>query len=255
MGDADKYQAILENPAGVAAIDFRFGTDDFRGAQELWRSIIDKHPADIAIIKNGSKMFELSDLAYAILLLESLVSLPDADNEVFERLGHLYRRRFMMKSSFHALERAHSLSESRRNKINLAHVAFDLSLLDRSEYLCTQVVSSPPRDIFQHLGIAMLGRIQLQRGRQAESLIRLDEATMRGTRKFTTEPPDFYLAGELFDRGERVAIESYLSDVLGWTTNRLLVASYLSDLRCGASPRFPRLIHERVLWVQETDLE
>ncbi|MCX5741358.1 MAG: hypothetical protein NT062_02535 [Proteobacteria bacterium] len=242
---------IAETPE-LADDDLIFDDESpaYAEATRLWEVALAAQPVNLAILRNAGRFHQFVDADRAVALFTRGEQLDPTSHQWALEIGAALEAEARDAEALVAYERCveHCTDAVERRDVlaTVARLALHVDLHPRAtEAAALLVAPGAPRDHPWHHAHAILGRLALLRDDVAAAGAHLDAAGLPDEPGLAGRTPDYYLVGELFDRGEREAVRAYLDAVATWTDDALQVASFRADLDAHESPRFPRFADER----------
>lgn len=202
-------------------------------AKELWLQQVKKHGKNTKVIANAANFFLIPSKDIAEELLKQGQSLEPDNPDWPERLGFLYMlqgrygwspqaAKEMMQKALEQYEKAASLTDDPRDRASLlsdlAETAFGAGKLEKAENYALELLEKAgtkegPWSYGNaiHYGNIILGRIANRRGDVEQAGDRLLKAGATiGSPNLNSFGPDFTLASELLEKGEKETVIEYL---------------------------------------------
>ena len=196
-------------------------------ATRLWTEHLERHPNNLAILKNAAQFHTLGDRTTAIQLLERAQALDDLNPSWAKELGHLHSLDMQSASgsadvtaavrALAQFERAYELSNERQRDgllEGLGKAALTAGEVEKAREYAESMLSRSSRGwnrgTLVHHGHLTLGRIALAEGRLQEAKNRLLSAGgTPGAPTLNSFGPNMALAKELVELGEREIVLEY----------------------------------------------
>jgi len=196
-------------------------------ATRLWTEHLERHPNNLAILKNAAQFHTLGDRTTAIQLLERAQALDDLNPSWAKELGHLHSLDMQsasgprgVEAAVRALaqfEQAYELSNERQRDgllEGLGKAALTAGEVEKAREYAESMLDRSGGGwlggIFVHHGNLTLGRIALAEGDVAEAKRRLIMAGgTTGAPTLNSFGPNMALAEELLEIGESEIVLEY----------------------------------------------
>jgi hypothetical protein len=239
----------------------RRGLDDYRRGRQLWLQQVEKHPVNVAVLRNAASYCTLWDDRIARELLERVLQLAPADPHAVEMLAQSYawermrtqspeeRARLAQKSLFlreralepiHGLHRFYALDD-------VAVAALEAGDTGKAHQYASELLKTAEEHRSDwnygnaiHKANIVLGRISLYFGDVAGAKKHLQAAgETPGSPQLNSFGPNMTLAKELLEKGETEAVLAYLQACSKfWAMGGDRLKSWMSTVKSGGKPVF-----------------
>jgi tetratricopeptide (TPR) repeat protein len=245
-----------------ARLDAVLEQKEYTKAKELWLKQAERHAKDPVVLGNAAEALLIRDKETARKLLEQAKALDSRNPDWPRRLAQLYdlqgsdaptpeaRKELAGKAiaeQRHAIELSPAGTDRFYLLTELPAMALDAGRPEEAKAAAEQLLDEAqwhPKDWNYgnaiHKGHITLGRVALQSGDTAVAKRHLLEAGKTpGSPQLDSFGPDFTLATELLEKGEREAVTEYLKSVgRFWKMGRDHIERWVKVMEGGGKPDF-----------------
>lgn len=199
--------------------------------KRLWLENLEKFKENPQVLENAGNFFLIHDKEIAEEIFIKLQKIEPENPVYYEKLGHLYfmemkrkegeeKQKIAKKALFH-YEKAHSLAEEEKKiymLTELANLSLEAGEMGKAKEYSLELLKRAEEEKGEwfygnaiHYGNIVLGKIALKENKKEEAKKYLIEAGKTpGSPQLNSFGPDFTLAEELLEAGEKEAVLKYL---------------------------------------------
>ena len=245
-----------EHPA-TAEPSLRDFPDDLEANAQilaLWRTNVESHEDDVAVLKNAERFFFGKDPAEADRLIHRISGKEPGNPEWANELAQLYRMFGISGEHFddsaqRAAEAYKRVLELTRNSMarealagEMAQAAFKIGDFAGAAQLARIHLQGKDRTAPQRAN-TILGRIALRSGdTPGAKQYLLDSSKPEAGKDVALSGPTMILAKELLEQGERATVLHYLDNCMSlWPRGENVLQIWIEEIQKGKTPNFGNL--------------